>query len=61
MDWRLAALVIVGGVLGTLFGTRINTQLAGYKGALTGTFASIVIAVGLYIVVSGVMALVPHG
>ncbi len=61
VDWRLAALVIVGGVLGTLFGTRINTELAGYKGALTGTFASIVIAVGLYIVVSGVMALVPHG
>jgi uncharacterized membrane protein YfcA len=58
VDWRLAALVIVGGVLGTLLGTRVNARLAGYKGALAGTFASIVIAVGLYIVVSGLLQLI---
>jgi uncharacterized membrane protein YfcA len=51
VDWRIALLVIAGGVAGTLLGTRVNVHLAGYKRALAGTFASIVIAVGLYIVV----------
>jgi len=58
VDWRLAALVIVGGVLGTLLGTRVNAQLATHKRALAGTFAAIVISVGLYIVTSGILKLV---
>ncbi len=61
VDWRIAGLVILGGVAGTLLGTRTNAYLAGYKRALAATFASVVIAVGLYVVVSGIMALVPHG
>ncbi len=58
VDWRLAALVIVGGVLGTLLGTRVNAQLANHKRALASTFAAIVISVGLYIVTSGIVKLV---
>jgi uncharacterized protein len=61
VDWRLAALVIAGGVLGTMFGTRVNTHLAGHKRALAGTFASVVIFVGLYIVTSGIMKLMAVG
>ena len=61
VDWRIAALVVLGGVAGTLLGTRVNAHLAGHKRALAGTFASVVITVGLYVVVSGVMALVPQG
>jgi len=55
VDWRLAALVGVGGVAGAFLGTRANVHLAGHKRALAGTFASVVIAVGLYIVVSGIL------
>lgn len=58
VDWRIALLVIAGGVLGTLLGTRANVQLAGRKRALAGVFASVVIGVGLYIVASGVMKLI---
>jgi len=58
VDWRLAALVIVGGVLGTLLGTRVNAQLATHKRTLASTFAAIVISVGLYIITSGIVKLV---
>jgi uncharacterized membrane protein YfcA len=61
VDWRIAFLVIAGGVAGTLLGTRVNVHLAGHKRALAGTFASVVIAVGLYIVVSGLLKLAPLG
>ncbi|MEZ5829081.1 MAG: sulfite exporter TauE/SafE family protein [Hyphomicrobiales bacterium] len=61
VDWRLAVLVIVGGIAGTLLGTRVNAHLAGHKGALAGTFASVVIAVGLYIVASELLKLMPVG
>lgn len=57
VDWRIALLVIAGGALGTLFGTRANVQLAGHNRALAGVFASVVIAVGVYVVVSGVLKL----
>lgn len=61
VDWRIALLVIAGGIAGTLLGTRVNAHLAGHKRALAGTFASVVIAVGLYIVVSGLLKLTPLG
>lgn len=61
VDWRLAALVIAGGVAGTLLGARANKHLAGHKRALVGTFASVVIAVGFYVVVSGLLKLVAAG
>lgn len=58
VDWRLAALVIAGGVLGMMLGTRANAHLAGHKRALASVFASVVIAVGLYIVISGMVRLI---
>jgi uncharacterized membrane protein YfcA len=61
VDWRIALLVIAGGVAGSILGTRVNVHLAGHKRALAGTFASVVIAVGLYIVVSGLLTLLPTG
>jgi len=51
--------VIVGGALGTLIGTRANAELAGHKRALASVFAGVVIAVGLYILASGILKLVP--
>jgi uncharacterized protein len=50
VDWELAGLFVVGGALGGLLGTRLAHHLAGYKHALSLTFAGIVIAVGLYVV-----------
>jgi uncharacterized membrane protein YfcA len=54
VDWRLAALIIAGGVLGSLLGTRANVALAHHKAALSYTFAGAVIGVGTYIVAAGV-------
>ena len=50
VDWQLAALFIVGGALGGLFGIRLAKHLSGYKHALSRTFSGIVIAVGLYVI-----------
>lgn len=50
VDWELAGLFVIGGALGGLLGTRLAHHLTGYKHALSLTFASIVIAVGLYVV-----------
>jgi uncharacterized membrane protein YfcA len=61
VDWRLAVLVIAGGIVGSLVGTRANVRLAGHKRALGVTFASVVIAVGVYVVASGVAQLFAMG
>jgi len=56
VDWQLAALVIAGGVGGILLGTKVNTKLAGRRRVLAGIFATVVIAVGLYMIASGLPA-----
>src|SRR5689334_3025262 len=61
VDWRLAALVVAGGIAGTLIGTRANVRLATHRRALAVTFASVVIGVGLYVVASGVTKLLTSG
>ena len=53
VDWRLAALVIAGGAAGILAGARLNAKLAPHKRALAGIFATIVIAVGVYVTAQG--------
>jgi len=53
VDWRLAALIIAGGIIGSLLGTRANVVLARHKAALSYTFAGAVIGVGTYIVAAG--------
>ena len=55
VDWPLAALFIVGGALGGLLGTRLAKNLAGHKHALSVTFSSFVIVVGLYVIVRSIM------
>ncbi len=57
VDWRLALLVIIGGVGGSLIGTQANARLKGHRRALAGIFATVVISVGIYIVGQGVPAL----
>ena len=55
VDWRIALLVIAGGVLGTLLGARVNMRLAAHRRALAGIFAGIVIAAGLYVAATGLL------
>ncbi len=57
VDWRIAALVIAGGIAGTLVGIRANVRLSGHRRALATIFAGVVIAVGLYVIASGITEL----
>jgi len=57
VDWRLAALVIAGGIAGSLLGSRANVVLAGHRWALTAVFAAVVIAAGIYVTASGLAAI----
>jgi uncharacterized protein len=56
VDWKLAALVIGGGVLGSLAGARLSANLAGRKQLLNRIFGAGVVAVGITIVTRGL----PH-
>lgn len=53
VEWRLALLVIAGGIAGSLLGARANALLSHHKRAMTGAFASMVILIGFYVAVSG--------
>jgi len=57
VDWRLVALFVGGGIFGGLAGARTAGVLAERKQALSITYAVIVAAVGVYVVVRGAMAL----
>jgi uncharacterized membrane protein YfcA len=48
VDWGLAAVVIGGGLLGSLAGTRLATRLADRKGALNLVLAALIAVVALY-------------
>jgi uncharacterized membrane protein YfcA len=56
VNWPLAGLFILGAVGGGFGGAALNKTLAHRKRALNLVFASLVILVGLYIVIRGVMA-----
>jgi uncharacterized protein len=58
VDWPLAGLFVLGGLVGGFAGTRLAGALAGKKQALNLVFAAIVTAVGLYVVARGVLTLV---
>ena len=51
VDWPLAAIFIVGGVAGSLFGTRAGRQLAARRGALTKVFGGLILVVAAYVLV----------
>jgi uncharacterized protein len=48
VSWTLAGLFIAGGVVGGLIGTRSARHLAARRGALNTVFATVIIAVALY-------------
>lgn len=58
IDWPLVALFLAGGILGGIVGRRAASALAQKKQALTHIFAGVVAAVGLYVVVRGLAALI---
>jgi uncharacterized membrane protein YfcA len=53
IDWSLAALVIVGGVVGSIAGSRLNALLASNRNLLNRMFGVGVISVGVTIVARG--------
>jgi uncharacterized membrane protein YfcA len=48
VSWPLAGLFVAGGVVGGLIGTRSARHLAARRGALNTVFATVIIAVALY-------------
>lgn len=55
VDWPLAGLFIVGGILGGVVGTRVARQLAAHKKALARIFSGTVITVGVYVLIRSLM------
>jgi uncharacterized membrane protein YfcA len=53
VDWRLAALFVAGGTIGTWFGARAGRLLAQRRGALTRVFAALIVVVALYMLARG--------
>jgi len=52
VDWPVTALLIAGGVGGTIAGIALGRSLGARKGVLERGFAGVVIAVGIYVVAS---------
>ncbi|MEZ5850318.1 MAG: sulfite exporter TauE/SafE family protein [Hyphomicrobiaceae bacterium] len=55
IDWRLVALFVLGGILGSIFGSRLATHLSRQRQMLSLVFAGIVATVGVYVVIRGLM------
>lgn len=53
VDWPLAGMFILGGLLGAWVGTRLATRLAAHKNLLGQVFGAVVIVVGIYIIIAG--------
>lgn len=57
VDWPVAALFVAGAALGGYGGSRLARRLAGSRRLLQRLFAGLVVAVGLYVVARGLLAL----
>jgi hypothetical protein len=57
VDWRLAAIFLVGGVVGGVAGAALARRLADKRGALSVIFALVIFAVATYMLVRGVGAI----
>lgn len=57
IDWRLVAMFVGGGIVGSLFGSRVTARLAQRKQMLSRVFAGIVASAGFYVVVRGLLTL----
>lgn len=53
VDWRLAALLVAGGIIGAAIGIQAGRKLAGRKRLMERGFALVVIAAGAYILAVG--------
>jgi uncharacterized membrane protein YfcA len=53
IDWRIAVLFILGGVLGGRGGMALGRRLAARKGALGAALAGVIVTVGVYVVGRG--------
>lgn len=49
VDWRIAGLFILGGIVGGLLGTRLSLHFGARRNVLARVFAGVVFAVALYI------------
>jgi hypothetical protein len=56
VDWMLAGIFIVGGVLGGLAGSALASRLSDKRGALNVAFALVIFAVAAYVLVRSVGA-----
>jgi uncharacterized membrane protein YfcA len=54
VDWRLTALLVLGGAIGSTIGMRLGRRLASRKRALEVAFAGIVIAIGALVIIESV-------
>jgi len=54
VDWRLVAMFVIGGAVGSLLGGRLAKHLSHKTRALSYTFAAVVASVGVYVVIRGV-------
>lgn len=52
VNWHVTALLIAGGISGTVAGIALGKRMAAHKGLLERGFAAVVIAVGGYVVAS---------
>ena len=57
VDWNLALVFIIGGILGSTLGTRIAKRLAGSTGQLTTVFAALIFVVAGYMIFRSVPTL----
>jgi uncharacterized protein len=55
--WKLAGLFVAGGVAGGLLGGRLAGVLAVRRGALNATFAAVIIAVAIYMLIRSLASL----
>ncbi len=57
VDWRIALMFVIGGVIGSGLGIVASSRLARHKGALSAIFGWVVILAGVYVLArSGVWA-----
>jgi uncharacterized membrane protein YfcA len=56
VDWWLAGLFVVGGIIGSFIGTEIAKRVAVSGRALSAIFAIVLIAAGIYVALQGIAA-----
>jgi len=49
LDWRVAAIFVLGGIAGGLFGVRLSVKLSERRGALSKGFAAVVVLVAAFV------------